>query len=58
MDVNGCPLHDVTSEHAERAKPRLVQVGWISRTTGVICDCPVYETSPHANYDPVYKEER
>lgn len=30
-----------------------VQVGWRSRTTGEMCDCPVYEASPHANSDPV-----
>ncbi len=32
----------------------LVQVGWRSRRTGVVCNCPVYERSPHANSDPVY----
>lgn len=26
----------------------LVQVGWINPKTGVMCDCPVYERSPHA----------
>jgi hypothetical protein len=24
-------------------------------TTGVMCDCPVYETSPHAKSVPVYR---
>lgn len=32
----------------------LVQVGWRSRRTGVICDCPTYERSPHADSDPVF----
>lgn len=36
----------------------LVQVGWMNPKTGVMCDCPVYETSPHANSVPVYKEVR
>lgn len=36
---------------------RLVQVGWRSKATGVICDCPVYERSPHANSDPVFVVE-
>jgi hypothetical protein len=31
-----------------------IQVGWRSRRTGQICECPVYERSPHANSDPVY----
>ena len=35
---------------------RNVQIGWMNPTTGVMCDCPVYETSPHANSVPVYKE--
>lgn len=35
-------------------EPKLVQVGWRSRTTGEICDCPLGETSPHANSVPVY----
>ena len=43
---------------SRESTPRLIQVGWINRETGVMCDCPVYETSPHADYDPVYKEER
>jgi hypothetical protein len=30
-----------------------VQVGWRSRKTGELCECPVYESSPHANSDPV-----
>lgn len=30
-----------------------VQVGWRSRITGEMCDCPVYESSPHANSEPV-----
>jgi hypothetical protein len=30
------------------------QVGWRSRLTGEICDCPVYERSPHADSDPIY----
>lgn len=34
----------------------LIQVGWRSRLTGEICECPVYERSPHANSDPVYVE--
>lgn len=36
----------------------LVQVGWWSPTSG-ICDCPVYERSPHAASLPVFidKEE-
>ena len=38
--------------------PELVQVGWRSKVTGVICDCPVYERSPHANSEPVYVVER
>jgi hypothetical protein len=32
----------------------LVQVAWRSKVTGVICDCPVWETSPHATSEPVY----
>lgn len=32
------------------------QVGWMNPVTGVMCDCPVYETSPHANSVPVYRE--
>ena len=43
---------------SRESTPRLIQVGWINRETGVMCDCPVYETSRHADYDPVYKEER
>lgn len=35
-------------------KATLVQVGWRSKGTGEICDCPVYETSPHAASEPVY----
>jgi hypothetical protein len=38
-------------------EPRKVQIGWMNPTTGVMCDCPVYETSPHANSVPVYREE-
>ena len=34
--------------------PGYVQIGWRSRLTGEICDCPIYERSPHANSDPVY----
>jgi hypothetical protein len=33
---------------------RLVQVGWRSKITGEVCDCPVYEMSPHANSEPVF----
>ena len=39
-------------EYAQRTE-REVQVGWRSRTSGVMCDCPVYERSPHADSDPV-----
>lgn len=46
----------------ERARPTppsdgLVQVGWMNPTTGVMCDCPVYELSPHANSVPVWAEK-
>jgi hypothetical protein len=30
-----------------------VQIGWRHQDTGVMCDCPVYETSPHADSEPV-----
>lgn len=33
-----------------------VQIGWRHQDTGVMCVCPVYETSPHANSVPVYRE--
>jgi hypothetical protein len=36
-----------------RARP-VGFVGWRSRATGEICDCPPWESSPHANSDPVY----
>lgn len=32
---------------------RLIQVGWRSKVTGEMCDCPVYERSPHGNSEPV-----
>lgn len=32
----------------------LRQVGWRSRVTGHICECPVYEASPHADSEPVF----
>lgn len=42
----------ISGEHGT-ATEREVQVGWRSRTTGEMCDCPVHERSPHANSDPV-----
>lgn len=33
-----------------------VQIGWMNPTTGVMCDCHPTDTSPHANYVPVYRE--
>lgn len=36
---------------------QLRQVGWRSKVTGDICDCPVYERSPHANSEPVFVVE-
>lgn len=41
---------------AGKPKTRLVQIGW-QNDDGVMCDCPVYEVSPHANSKPVYREE-
>lgn len=40
------------------AESKRVQIGWMNPTTGVMCDCPVYELSPHANSVPVYAEYR
>jgi hypothetical protein len=41
--------HDLPSEVAESVpRSALVQVGWYR------CDCPPYETSPHANAEPTY----
>jgi hypothetical protein len=31
----------------------LIQIGWRDRDTGEMCDCPVYEGSPHRNSEPV-----
>jgi hypothetical protein len=58
----GCSPAEVgmtPEEHREAlmAEPaRRVQIGWMNPETGVMCDCPVYETSPHANSVPVYRE--
>ena len=45
-----------TNHGADHQPSPIVQIGWRSRLTGEICDCPVYELSPHANSDPVYVE--
>ena len=51
-------MAEIDQEESGEIAPRLkrVQVGWMNPTTGVMCDCPVYETSPHANSVPVYRE--
>lgn len=46
-----------TDQRAAEPKTRLVQIGW-QNDDGVMCDCPVYEVSPHANSKPVYREEK
>lgn len=49
---------DAQVDAAGRQQPgqKRVQIGWMNPTTGVMCDCPVYERSPHANSVPVYRE--
>lgn len=34
-------------------EPVMIHVGWRSRTTGELCDCPAYELSPHTHHDRV-----
>jgi hypothetical protein len=39
-------------QHAKVVRDQ-VQIGWRNVDTGIMCDCPVYETSPHATSEPV-----
>lgn len=48
----------MNAQHSGEEQPftEREQVGWMNPQSGVICDCPVYERSPHANSVPVYRE--
>lgn len=45
---SGEPFH----QHEKVVRDQ-VQIGWRNVDTGIMCDCPVYERSPHANSEPV-----
>lgn len=52
----GISLPEDAERRADSGTSVLVQVGWMNPKTGVMCDCPSYERSPHAKSVPVWKE--